>query len=29
VARFLTLPLGAYFIYSGFISIAGGNAFYG
>jgi sulfite exporter TauE/SafE len=29
VARFLTLPLGAYFIYSGFISIAGGKAFYG
>jgi sulfite exporter TauE/SafE len=28
VARFLTLPLGAYFIYSGFISIAGGNPFY-
>ena len=25
VARFLTLPLGAYFIYTGFISIAGGN----
>jgi sulfite exporter TauE/SafE len=29
VARFLTLPLGAYFIYSGIISIAGGMAFYG
>ncbi len=29
VARFLTLPLGTYFIYSGFISIAGGNPFYG
>jgi sulfite exporter TauE/SafE len=29
VARFLTLPLGAYFVYSGFISIAGGNSFYG
>jgi sulfite exporter TauE/SafE len=29
VARFLTLPLGAYFIYSGFISIAGGTPFYG
>ena len=29
VARFLTLPLGAYFIYSGFIAIAGGKAFYG
>jgi len=29
VARFLTIPLGAYFIYSGFISIAGGNPFYG
>jgi sulfite exporter TauE/SafE len=29
VARFLTLPLGAYFIYSGFISIAGGKAFHG
>jgi sulfite exporter TauE/SafE len=29
VARFLTLPLGAYFIYSGFISIAGRNPFYG
>ncbi len=28
VARFLTLPLGAYFIYSGFISIAGGNPIY-
>jgi hypothetical protein len=28
VARFFTLPLGAYFIYSGFISIAGGNPFY-
>jgi hypothetical protein len=28
VARFLTLPLGAYFIYSGFISIAGGNPLY-
>ena len=29
VARFLILPLGAYFIYSGFISIAGEKAFYG
>jgi sulfite exporter TauE/SafE len=29
VARFLTLPLGAYFIYSGIISLAGGGAFYG
>jgi sulfite exporter TauE/SafE len=29
VARFLTVPLGGYFIYSGFISIAGGNPFYG
>jgi sulfite exporter TauE/SafE len=29
VARFLTLPLGAYFIYSGFISMAGGKAFHG
>jgi sulfite exporter TauE/SafE len=29
VARFLILPLGGYFIYSGFISIAGGNSFYG
>lgn len=29
VARFLTLPLGAYFIYSGFISMVGGNPFYG
>ncbi|HXZ35510.1 MAG TPA: sulfite exporter TauE/SafE family protein [Thermodesulfobacteriota bacterium] len=29
VARFLTLPLGAYFIYSGIISIAGGMTFYG
>jgi sulfite exporter TauE/SafE len=29
VARFLTLPLGVYFIYSGFISITGGNPFYG
>jgi hypothetical protein len=29
VARFLALPLGAYFIYSGLNSIAGGNAFYG
>jgi sulfite exporter TauE/SafE len=29
VARFLTLPLGAYFIYSGFISMTGGNGFYG
>jgi sulfite exporter TauE/SafE len=29
VARFLTLPLGVYFIYSGLISIAGGNPFYG
>ena len=29
VARFLTLPLGAYFIYSGILSIAGGMAFYG
>ena len=29
VARFLTLPLGVYFIYSGFISLAGGKAFYG
>jgi sulfite exporter TauE/SafE len=28
VARFLTLPLGAYFIYSVFISIAGGNPIY-
>jgi sulfite exporter TauE/SafE len=26
VARFVTLPLGAYFIYSGLISIAGGSA---
>jgi sulfite exporter TauE/SafE len=29
VARFLTIPLGAYFIYSGFISIAGGKLLYG
>jgi sulfite exporter TauE/SafE len=29
VARFLTLPLGAYFIYSGFISMTGGNLFHG
>jgi sulfite exporter TauE/SafE len=29
VARFLTLPLGVYFIYSGLISITGGNLFYG
>jgi sulfite exporter TauE/SafE len=29
VARFLTLPLGAYFIYSGFILMAGGNPFHG
>jgi sulfite exporter TauE/SafE len=29
LARFLTLPLGVYFIYSGLISIAGGNPFYG
>jgi len=28
VARFLTLPLGAYFIYSGFILMTGGNPFY-
>jgi sulfite exporter TauE/SafE len=28
VARFLTLPLGAYFIYSGLISIAGGILFH-
>ena len=29
VARFCALPLGAYYIYSGFISIAGGNPFHG
>ena len=29
VARFCALPLGAYYIYSGFITIAGGNAFHG
>lgn len=29
VARFVTLPLGAYFIYSGVFSIVGGNAFHG
>jgi len=29
VARFLTLPLGVYFIYSGFIAIAGGNPLHG
>jgi sulfite exporter TauE/SafE len=29
VARFLTLPLGAYFTYSGIISLAGGGLFYG
>ncbi len=28
VARFLTLPLGAYFMYSGLITIAGGNTFH-
>ena len=29
VARFCALPLGAYYLYSGFISIAGGNPFHG
>lgn len=29
VARFVTVPLGAYFIYSGIISIAGGNLYHG
>ena len=29
VARFCALPLGAYYIFSGLISIAGGNAFHG
>jgi len=29
VARFLTVPLGVYYIYSGFTAIAGGRLFYG
>jgi sulfite exporter TauE/SafE len=29
VARFCTLPLGAYYIYSGFISLTGGYSFHG
>ena len=29
VARFCALPLGAYYVYSGFISLTGGNPFHG